>query len=183
MNTIGKKGSPTYLYGITNFCGEKVYQVCGFDIVDPKLIKLKNNGRYIFGTRITNQFKTIPWYIIVEEGIMGFGTTKAAATESLSESFYKIYNFEERVERFCRHFEMGKKYPALEFLDWHHRVTGSCKESRDKWAENSIYADQNVTTLQFFTVARNLYRNNQFRKFENMYIEYHTKIKILEEHN
>ena len=54
---------------------------------------------------------------------------------------------DETIERFLSTFEKNKKYPAIDFYEWHHYLTGSCEMGR-----KSFMRDRNINFGDMYTV-------------------------------
>ncbi|HIT69650.1 MAG TPA: hypothetical protein IAC36_07100 [Candidatus Aphodomonas merdavium] len=72
---------------------------------------------------------------------------------------------EERIQAFLAEFKPGINYPAKEFYDWHHRLTGSCEMGRKAFAkEHGIDIEHGKMTLEaFLELTKNAYGGEMIR--------------------
>ena len=58
---------------------------------------------------------------------------------------------DERIEKFIETFELGKKYPAKDFYDWHNKLTSSCEMGRKTFAkDHGIDVENDQMTVEEF---------------------------------
>ena len=67
-------------------------------------------------------------------------------------------NTNEVIERFLSTFKKEKKYPAKDFYEWHHYLTGSCKMGRKSFMQDrNITFDDMYTVDEFISMCENSY--------------------------
>jgi hypothetical protein len=78
-----------------------------------------------------------------------------AAREKL---FYDMSE-EERIAAFWNAHVAGVKYPARDFFEWHHRLTGSCEMGRNEFCRGrGINLEKGMYTVEeFVAMTRDSY--------------------------
>ena len=131
-----------YGYGIKSFNGEFVYLI---DDVQTIISTIK--GNLAKGFILNSDLTLSPCYICKGNGYFAHGETLKEARQALHEKIFENMDTDEAIERFLSTFEKGKKYPAKDFYEWHHYLTGSCEMGR-----KSFMRDRNVTFDDMYTV-------------------------------
>ena len=131
-----------YGYGIKSFNGEFVYLI---DDVQTIISTIK--GNLAKGFILNSDLTLSPCYICKGNGYFAHGETLKEARQALHEKIFENMDTDEAIERFLSTFEKEKKYPAKDFYEWHHYLTGSCEMGR-----KSFMRDRNVTFDDMYTV-------------------------------
>lgn len=108
-----------------------LYRVDGINTVFYSIHK--NIAR---GAIFNSDFTFTPCYIVKGHGHFAHGKTIKQAMGDLERKIFKDLDVEERIDMFVEEFELGKKYPAMKFFDWHNKLTGSCEMGRKSFAKN-----------------------------------------------
>ena len=116
-------------------------------------------GNIASGFIVNLDLTLTPCFIAKGENQFAHGSTAKEAVESLQDKLLKATTIEKRLEMFNAKFERGVKYPAIEFYNWHHILTGSCKLGRDSWCKDrGIDIDSDTFTVQeFIELTKNSY--------------------------
>ena len=123
---------------------------------------------------VINSDLTTKHCVIVKSGnLFAHGDTFADAQAALQEKLFDEMDPDEKIELFCEKFKDGVKYPAREFYDWHHRLTGSCEFGRNTFArDHGIDLDAGMYTVRkFVEITKDAYGGEIIRRLE----EYYTK--------
>lgn len=94
-----------------------------------------------------------------------------SAQEALEEKLFEDMDIDKRCNLFFEKFSKGNVYPAMEFFDWHNKLTGSCEMGRRAFAKDKgIDLDKDELTIeQFINLTRNAYGGSAIRQLEEMY--------------
>ena len=104
-------------------------------------------------------------YIAKQDGLYAHGKTIREAREALENKLYEEMPQEERIETFVSTHDLDKSYPAMEFFDWHNRLTGSCDMGRrDFVKEHNIDLNGNMTTREFLEFTKDAYGGDIIRE-------------------
>ena len=133
---------------------QKVYLIDGVETI-IKSIK----GNLASGFIVNSDLTLTPCFIAKGENQFAHGSTAKEAVESLQAKLFKSTPIEKRIEMFNAKFTKGVKYPAIEFYNWHHILTGSCKLGRDSWCKDrGINIDSDTFTVaEFIELTKNAY--------------------------
>ena len=140
--------------GITMFNGMTVHQV---DCVQTVITAVRGNlaRGYILRGDLTLQ----PCRIAKVGDKFAHGETTQKALDAAREKLFDDMSEEERIAAFWDAHVAGVKYPARDFFDWHHRLTGSCEMGRNEFCrghgidlENGMY-----TVEEFVAMTRDSY--------------------------
>ena len=104
-------------------------------------------GNLAKGFILNSDLTLSPCYICKGNGYFAHGETLKEARQALHEKIFENMDTDEAIERFLSTFEKEKKYPAKDFYEWHHYLTGSCEMGR-----KSFMRDRNVTFDDMYTV-------------------------------
>jgi len=150
--------------GLKMINNQKVYLIDGVQTI-IKSIK----GNLASGFIVNSDLTLTPCFIAKGENQFAHGSTAKEAVESLQSKLLKSTPIEKRIEMFKAKFKNDVKYPAIEFYDWHHILTGSCKFGRDSWCKDrGINIDSDTFTVkEFIELTKNSYGSdviNQLKK-------------------
>ena len=115
-------------------------------------------GNLAKGFILNTDFSLSPCYICKGNGYFAHGETLKEAKESLRKKIFENMDTDETIEHFLSTFEKGKKYPARDFYEWHHYLTGSCKMGRKSFMQDrNITFDDMYTVDEFITLCEDSY--------------------------
>ena len=135
-----------YGYGLKSINGEQIHSIDGVQTI---LKSVHNN--IAKGFIVRSDLTSEACYVAKSNDLFAHGSTAKEAIESLQDKIFANMDSEEVIENFINTFELAKKYPAKEFLRWHHRLTGSCEQGRLNFAyDNNIDLDKDEMTVDEF---------------------------------
>ena len=151
---------------IKNFCGERV-----FAIDDTPTIIRSAHGNLAKGFVLRGDFKLIPCYIAKHDNVFAHGETIQDAVNSVSKKVLERMDSNEAIDKFFEHFtDLSKKYPARDFYEWHHYLTGSCEMGRRTFVRNGGYDIEHdrFTVQEFIDITRNAYGKDVILRLEKV---------------
>ena len=109
------------------------------------------HGDIARGAILRDDLQLKPCYIAKGHGLFAHGDTIEEAQAALEEKILDDLPVEEKIGEFKKKFCPGVKYPAMEFYNWHHFLTGSCEMGRKNFAaEHDISLDSDEMTPEEF---------------------------------
>ena len=160
---------------IKNFCGERV-----FAIDDTPTIIRSAHGNLAKGFVLQGDFKLIPCYIAKHDNMFAHGETIQEAVAAVNKKVLKNMDSDKVIDKFFEHFtDLSKKYPARDFFEWHHYLTGSCEMGRKAFVKNSGYDIEHdrFTVHEFIDITRNAYGKDVILRLEKV-----MKARLVDEH-
>ena len=87
------------------------------------------------------------------------GATIKEAEKALQDKIFETMNTDEKINAFLEIFKLDVKYPAKDFYEWHHKLTGSCEFGRNAFCKNhDIDLENGLYTVQeFIEITKNDY--------------------------
>lgn len=149
--------------GVTNFCGQAVYDIDGVQTLIDHIHGNAAKGRILMGDLTTR-----PCYIVRGGGMFAHGDTLREAMDALQDKLYKTMDVEERINAFLQAHKEDAAYPARDLFAWHNRLTGSCEAGRKAFCEDhGINLDEDrYTVAQFIALTRDAYGGKVIRQLE-----------------
>ena len=151
---------------IKNFCGERV-----FAIDDTPTIIRSAHGNLAKGFVLRGDFKLIPCYIAKHDNMFAHGETIQEAVVAVNKKVLKNMDSDKVIDKFFEHFtDLSKKYPARDFFEWHHYLTGSCEMGRKAFVKNSGYDIEHdrFTVQEFIDITRHAYGKDVILRLEKV---------------
>ena len=103
------------------------------------------------------------------EQFYAHGGTIADAQHALRLKLFTSAPIEDRYQAFKDHFNLDKSYPASEFSDWHHVLTGSCEFGRQAFMDSrGIKPGDQFTVAQFLDTVENGYGSDVISELRNL---------------
>lgn len=138
--------------GILSYCGKPVYYIDGI----PTVIQ-KAKGNLAKGYVINGDLTTKSCYIVKGNGYFAHGDTFRDAQAALRAKIFENMDTEEAIDEFLKTFKLGVKYPAKDFYEWHHILTGSCEFGRNTFVKNhGIDLEHDTYTIEeFIEITKN----------------------------
>ena len=134
--------------GSGNDCGVKSYDGKTVHLIDSvQTIISTIKGNLAKGFILNSDLSLSPCYICKGNGYFAHGRTLKEARLALRQKIFENMDTDETIEQFLSTFEKNKKYPAIDFYEWHHYLTGSCEMGR-----KSFMQDRNITFGDMYTV-------------------------------
>ena len=142
-----------YSDGIKSFNGESIYMIDGVQTIISNI-----KGNLAKGFILKSDLILSPCYICKGNGYFAHGETFKKAKQALRKKILENMNTDETIEHFLSTFEKEKKYPAENFYEWHHYLTGSCEMGRKSFMQDrNINFDDTYTVDEFITLCENSY--------------------------
>ncbi len=140
--------------GISFFCGAVVRM-----IDDVATIITSICGNVAKGYILESDLTLTPCYVAKGGNKFAHGATLREAVRGLREKLFEDMDEEERISAFWECHERGVKYPARDFFDWHHRLTGSCEMGRNSFVlSRGIDLESGMYTVEeFVAMTRDSY--------------------------
>ena len=92
-----------------------------------------------------------PCYVIRRGNVYAHGATLREAQTALEDKLFDGMDVDAKISAFAERFKAGPKYPAKDYYDWHHKLTGSCEMGRKTFAANhGIDIDNDTLTVAEF---------------------------------
>ena len=155
--------------GIKSINGETIYII---DCVPTLLDHVKGN---VAKGRILKDDLTLErCYVAKQDGFFAHGKTLREAMSALTDKLFEGMPEEERIAEFIKAHKWGEKYSAVDFYDWHHRLTGSCDMGRREFAAShgfKVTEDELLTVKEFIRLTENSYGSGVIRKLEGAYAD------------
>ena len=155
--------------GIKSINGETIYII---DCVPTLLDHVKGN---VAKGRILKDDLTLErCYVAKQDGFFAHGKTLREAMSALTDKLFEGMPEEERIAEFIKAHKWGEKYSAVDFYDWHHRLTGSCDMGRREFAAShgfKVTEDELLTVEEFIKLTENSYGSGVIRKLEGAYAD------------
>ena len=146
-------GGYGYGDGIKSFNGKFVYMI---DEIQTIISNIK--GNLAKGFILNSDLTLSPCYICKNERYFAHGETLKEARRALQEKILENMDTDEAIERFLSTFKKEKKYPAKDFYEWHHYLTGSCEMGRKTFMrDRNVTFDDTYTVDEFIALCENSY--------------------------
>ena len=151
-----------YGFGLKSISGEQVYMVDGIATTISHI-----HGNAAKGTIVNNDLTETPCYIVKEGKYFAHGKTLAEAHETLQEKLFDEMSVEKRIAAFWTCHKKGVKYPAKDFFEWHHKLTGSCLMGRQQFAkDHDVDLDGEMTVEEFIALTKNAFGGDIIKRLE-----------------
>ncbi len=163
-----------YGYGNGNGYGDGIKQlnnniVHSIDGLNTIIKHIK--GNVAKGCILNSDFTLTDCYIVKGNNYFAHGKTLREAQQALEDKIFEDMDVEEKIQLFVKQYEFDKEYPAKEFYEWHHKLTGSCELGRKTFArEHGIDIDNDVMTVkEFIELTENSYGGSIIRELKDKY--------------
>ena len=154
-------------YGIKSICGMAVNMIDGVPTIITHL-----HGNVAKGFIVDSDMSMSTTFVVKAQNLFAHGATLAEAVAALEEKIMEKLPVEERLKAFREKFKPGKIYTVAEFYDWHHRLTGSCTQGRDHFAqEHRLSMDDPMTPEEFIQLTKDAYGGAVIRQLATYYGE------------
>ena len=133
-------------YGVTMFCGCPVYMVDNIATILKAVC-----GNYAKGYILNRNLTLTPCYVAKGSGCFAHGNTLADAVKALNDKLFEDMDEDDRIAEFWKCHKKGIKYPAMDFFEWHHKLTGSCEAGRKSFAaDHNVHLETDTYTVEEF---------------------------------
>ena len=153
--------------GIKSINGETIYII---DSVPTLLDRVK--GNVAKGRILKDDLTFEKCYVVKQDGYFAHGKTLREAMTALKDKLFEGMPEEERIAEFIKAHKWGEQYSAVDFYDWHHKLTGSCDMGRREFAAShgfKVTEDELLTVEEFIKLTENSYGSGVIRKLEEAY--------------
>ena len=128
------------------FCGSPVYLIDSIPTIITAVF-----GSYAKGYILELCLTLTPCYIAKQDSHFAHGKSLSEAVATVIEKVFEDMPEEERIAEFWKYHQKGVKYPAKDFYEWHHKLTGSCEMGRKNFAaEHGIDLTKDEFTVDEF---------------------------------
>lgn len=147
--------------GFTSFCGQDVHMI---DCVATVINNVR--GNVARGFIVNRDLTTTPCVVVKSGNLFAHGDSLKAAEAALQGKIFDNMDVDDKVKAFRERFEPGVKYPAKDFYEWHHKLTGSCEFGRNAFAkDHGIDLDNDEFTVEeFVELTKDSYGGDVIRK-------------------
>ena len=147
--------------GVSMFNGQTVYMIDGVATIIKAVF-----GDVAKGVILNKDLTTTTCYVAKRGCCFAHGETLSAAMSAVLDKLFDDMPEEDRIAEFWKCHKHDMKYPAMDFFDWHHKLTGSCEMGRKAFArdhgvdlENGMY-----TVEEFVALCKNSYGGSTIQK-------------------
>ena len=151
--------------GLKSLCGEPVYM-----IDDVPTIITGIRGSVAMGFIVMADLSKRKTFVVKGGGKFAHGEDLHAAQAALEEKLFDDMPGEEKLEAFREQFTPGEAYTVADFYDWHHRLTGSCTQGRDAFAQDhELSMSDAMTPEEFIDLTKDAFGGRVIRQLAAHY--------------
>jgi len=139
------------------------------DSIMTVITHIKNNVAK--GFILCSDLSLSPCYVAKQDNLFAHGETVKEAIQALNVKIFDNMSTDERIDSFIGNFDWDIKYPAMEFFDWHNKLTGSCQLGRETFAKDheiDLLNDQ-FTVKEFIELTKDSFEGQIIRQLETAY--------------
>lgn len=152
-------------YGLKSICGEPVYMIDGVPTIITGL-----RGSVAMGFIVMADLSKRRTFVVKGGGKFAHGEDLHAAQAALEEKLFDDMPVEEKLEAFREQFTPGEAYTVADFYDWHHRLTGSCTQGRDAFAQDhELSMNDAMTPEEFIDLTKDAFGGRIIRQLAEHY--------------
>ena len=129
------------------------------------------HGSLARGAILHDDLTLSPCFVYRQDNAFAHGRTPREAREEAMEKVFDNMSEDERIHAFVKEHKKAEAYSNLDFFEWHHRLTGSCRLGREAFArEHGIDVENgSMTTEEFIRLTENAYGGRIIRKLKPLY--------------
>ena len=151
--------------GLKSLCGEPVYMIDGVPTIITGL-----RGSVAMGFIVMTDLSKRKTFVVKGGGKFAHGEDLHAAQAALEEKLFDDMPVEEKFEAFREKFTPGEAYTVADFYDWHHRLTGSCSQGRDAFAQgHELSMNDAMTPEEFIDLTKDAFGGRIIRQLAEHY--------------
>ena len=153
-------------FSVAAFCGDAVRRVDAVPTIFRHI-----HGNVAKADILRKDLTLKPCYVVKGGGFFAHGETLREAQEALEAKIMENMSVEERIDKFIAEFKSGQKYPARDFWNWHHMLTGSCEMGRNEFARDHgiDLENDNLTPEEFIKLTENAYGREVIRQLKERF--------------
>ena len=151
--------------GLKSLCGEPVYMIDGVPTIITGI-----HGSVAMGYIVMADLSKRKTFVVKGGGKFAHGEDLHAAQAALEEKLFDDMPVEEKLEAFREQFTPGGAYTVADFYDWHHRLTGSCTQGRDAFAQDhELRMSDAMTPEEFIDLTKDAFGGRIIRQLAEHY--------------
>ena len=152
-------------FGLKSLCGEPVYMIDGVLTIITGI-----RGSVAMGFIVMADLSKRRTFVVKGGGKFAHGVDLHAAQTALEEKLFDDMPIEEKLEAFREQFAPGEAYTVADFYDWHHRLTGSCTQGRDAFAQDhELSMSDAMTPEEFIDLTKDAFGGRIIRQLAEYY--------------
>ena len=152
-------------YGLKSLCGEPIYMIDGVPTIITGI-----RGFVAMGFIVMADLSKRKTFVVKGGGKFAHGEDLHAAQAALEEKLFDDMPIEEKLEAFREQFAPGEAYTVADFYDWHHRLTGSCTQGRDAFAQDhELSMSDAMTPEEFIDLTKDAFGGRIIRQLAAHY--------------
>ena len=128
------------------------------------------HGNAAKGYIVNTDLSMTATFVAKGQNMFAHGASLGEAVAALEAKIMEKMPVEERIAQFRKKFSPGKTYTVADFYEWHHRLTGSCTQGRDRFArEHGLSMDDPMTPEEFIRITEDAYGGEVIRRLGAYY--------------
>ena len=149
--------------GLKSFNNQKVYYIDGVPTVIERI-----HGNLARGFIVNKDLTIEKCYVAKGNDLFAHGATAKGAAKALQDKILANMDVDEKIDEFIKKFSLGVKYPANDFYEWHHILTGSCELGRNTFVKNNSIDLENgmYTVEEFIEITKNAFGGDIIKQLE-----------------
>ena len=152
--------------GIKSINGDELILVDGIYIHIEKVV----SDGILYGYSLNEDFTTKPLWAVKGDNYVGIGITMERAEDSLFKRTFRDTSHEERIAQFVKEHPVDKPYSNADLIEWHHKLTASCRRGiRLFLAKHGITRDGYTTVSEFIRLTENDFGGDIIKKLKDYY--------------
>ena len=156
-------GYSSNIAGLISFNGFRV------NYIDRMATIIKQvKGNLAKGFIINLDLTTENCYVVKNGSLFAHGRTLEEARKALQEKIFDDMDVDVKIDLFLKKFNMTDEYPAKDFYEWHHILTGSCEMGRNAFVKNHGIDLENdkYTVREFIDLTKDDYGGGIIKTIE-----------------
>ena len=125
-------------------------------------------GNLAKGFIINADLTTENCYVVKSGSLFAHGRTLEEVRKALQDKIFDDMDVDEKINLFLEKFNMTDEYPAKDFYEWHHVLTGSCEMGRNAFVKNHGIDLENdkYTVREFIDLTKDDYGGDVIKSLE-----------------
>ena len=157
--------------GSGNGNGKGLISFNGFRVnyIDRMATVIKQvKGNLAKGFIIYSDLTTENCYVVKNGSLFAHGRTLEEARKALQDKIFGDMDTDEKIDLFLEKFNLTDEYPAKDFYEWHHILTGSCEIGRNAFVKNHgiDLEDDKYTVREFIDLTKDDYGGEIIKALE-----------------